>query len=198
MVHFDETRAVEPLERTAPVGTWRSSRNLPFCSLTTRSSCSQNPLVNRAEKTFSLIYYGSEVDFAMPFSHLGLSPEVVEGVKAMGYVEPTPIQLRAIPLILSGRDVIRQRPNRHRQNRGLRPAHPYQSRRSTQHDPRAGPGTHPRTRRPGRNRHARFCAVHQLERRRHLRRRWLWQADASSQNGVDILVATPGRLLDHM
>jgi len=31
---------------------------------------------------------------------------MVEGVKAMGYIEPTPIQLRAIPLILSGRDVI--------------------------------------------------------------------------------------------
>jgi ATP-dependent RNA helicase RhlE len=31
---------------------------------------------------------------------------MVEGVKAMGYVEPTPIQLRAVPLILSGRDVI--------------------------------------------------------------------------------------------
>ncbi|HXG47174.1 MAG TPA: DEAD/DEAH box helicase [Methylomirabilota bacterium] len=42
----------------------------------------------------------------MPFSKLGLSPAVVEGVKAMGYAEPTPIQLRAIPLILSGRDVI--------------------------------------------------------------------------------------------
>jgi ATP-dependent RNA helicase RhlE len=42
----------------------------------------------------------------MPFSHLGLSPEVVEGVKAMGYIEPTPIQLRAIPLVLNGRDVI--------------------------------------------------------------------------------------------
>jgi ATP-dependent RNA helicase RhlE len=42
----------------------------------------------------------------MPFSHLGLSAELVEGVRAMGYVEPTPIQLRAIPLVLSGRDVI--------------------------------------------------------------------------------------------
>jgi ATP-dependent RNA helicase RhlE len=31
---------------------------------------------------------------------------MIEGVKAMGYVEPTPIQLRTIPLILSGRDVI--------------------------------------------------------------------------------------------
>jgi ATP-dependent RNA helicase RhlE len=42
----------------------------------------------------------------MPFGKLGLSPLVLDGVKAMGYIDPTPIQLRAIPLVLSGRDVI--------------------------------------------------------------------------------------------
>src|SRR6516225_1119286 len=42
----------------------------------------------------------------MSFSKLGLSHPMLEGVKAMGYLEPTPIQLRTIPLILSGRDVI--------------------------------------------------------------------------------------------
>ena len=42
----------------------------------------------------------------MAFSKFGLSPAVLEGVKAMGYVDPTPIQLRAIPLIVEGRDVI--------------------------------------------------------------------------------------------
>src|SRR4051812_48230804 len=42
----------------------------------------------------------------MPFAQLGLSAGIVEGVKAMGYVEPTPIQVRAIPLILEGHDVI--------------------------------------------------------------------------------------------
>ncbi|HNQ88435.1 MAG TPA: DEAD/DEAH box helicase [Verrucomicrobiota bacterium] len=42
----------------------------------------------------------------MPFTQLGLSKPVLEGVRAMGYTEPTPIQLRAIPLILEGRDVI--------------------------------------------------------------------------------------------
>src|SRR5437764_12015421 len=42
----------------------------------------------------------------MAFSKLGLSEEMVQGVKAMGFVEPTPIQLRAIPLIMEGRDVI--------------------------------------------------------------------------------------------
>ncbi|MDA1274295.1 MAG: DEAD/DEAH box helicase [Verrucomicrobia bacterium] len=42
----------------------------------------------------------------MSFLNLGISDTVAQGVKAMGYVDPTPIQLRAIPLILEGRDVI--------------------------------------------------------------------------------------------
>ena len=42
----------------------------------------------------------------MPFSKLGLSDAMLEGIKAMGYIEPTPIQLRTIPPILAGRDVI--------------------------------------------------------------------------------------------
>jgi len=42
----------------------------------------------------------------MPFSKLGLSPQVLEGVSAAGYAEPTAIQLRAIPLVMAGRDLI--------------------------------------------------------------------------------------------
>ncbi|HRT08813.1 MAG TPA: DEAD/DEAH box helicase, partial [Candidatus Paceibacterota bacterium] len=42
----------------------------------------------------------------MAFTKFGLSHAILNGVRAMGYVEPTPIQLRAIPLILEGRDVI--------------------------------------------------------------------------------------------
>src|SRR5438093_7064278 len=42
----------------------------------------------------------------MRFSKCGLPRAVLDGVKAMGYVEPTPIQLRAIPLIMAGQDVI--------------------------------------------------------------------------------------------
>lgn len=42
----------------------------------------------------------------MPFSKLGLHTSLVRGVQAMGYVDPTPIQLRAIPAVLSGRDLI--------------------------------------------------------------------------------------------
>jgi ATP-dependent RNA helicase RhlE len=42
----------------------------------------------------------------MAFSKFGLSAPVLQGVHAMGYIDPTPIQLRAIPLILAGADVI--------------------------------------------------------------------------------------------
>src|ERR1700759_1221751 len=42
----------------------------------------------------------------MGFNTFGLSAPVMQGVKAMGYTEPTPIQLRAIPLLLAGQDVI--------------------------------------------------------------------------------------------
>ncbi len=42
----------------------------------------------------------------MSFDHLGLSEPALEGVKAAGYVDPTPIQAQAIPLTLEGKDVI--------------------------------------------------------------------------------------------
>ena len=42
----------------------------------------------------------------MPFASLGLTPLVVKGVRAAGYVEPTPIQKRAIPIVLEGKDLI--------------------------------------------------------------------------------------------
>ncbi|HEY5892448.1 MAG TPA: DEAD/DEAH box helicase [Chthoniobacterales bacterium] len=42
----------------------------------------------------------------MSFQELGLSESVVHGVQSMGYLDPTPIQLRAFPIVLSGRDLI--------------------------------------------------------------------------------------------
>jgi ATP-dependent RNA helicase DeaD len=42
------------------------------------------------------------------FSDLGLVESVVNAVTALGYEEPTPIQREAIPLILTGRDLIAQ------------------------------------------------------------------------------------------
>jgi len=42
----------------------------------------------------------------MPFASLGLAPELVRAVADEGYAQPTPIQLEAIPLALAGRDLI--------------------------------------------------------------------------------------------
>jgi len=42
----------------------------------------------------------------MTFSDLGLSEDVLRAVADAGYVEPTPIQRQAIPVVLMGRDVL--------------------------------------------------------------------------------------------
>src|ERR1700674_2370383 len=42
----------------------------------------------------------------MNFSQLGLAPAQVRACESLGYTEPTPIQNQAIPVVLSGRDLI--------------------------------------------------------------------------------------------
>src|SRR5437879_10944710 len=42
----------------------------------------------------------------MNFSQLGLAPAQVRSCESLGYTEPTPIQEQAIPVVLSGRDMI--------------------------------------------------------------------------------------------
>ena len=42
----------------------------------------------------------------MPFSTLGLGPNILKALKDAGYTEPTPIQATAIPLISAGHDLI--------------------------------------------------------------------------------------------
>jgi ATP-dependent RNA helicase RhlE len=42
----------------------------------------------------------------VPFTALGLGSKITQALRDKGYVEPTPIQARAIPIILSGRDLI--------------------------------------------------------------------------------------------
>src|SRR5438270_5594466 len=42
----------------------------------------------------------------MSFNNFSLSAEVIRGTQAMGFAEPTPIQLRAFPIILAGKDLI--------------------------------------------------------------------------------------------
>jgi len=42
----------------------------------------------------------------MPFSKLGLCHPIVSAIESLGYTTPTPIQLQAIPVILAGKDLI--------------------------------------------------------------------------------------------
>jgi ATP-dependent RNA helicase RhlE len=42
----------------------------------------------------------------MSFDHLSLRIELLKAVKAKGYTAPTPIQAKAIPVILDGRDIL--------------------------------------------------------------------------------------------
>ncbi|WP_374420136.1 DEAD/DEAH box helicase [Chromobacterium sp.] len=43
---------------------------------------------------------------SMLFSELGLSPEILRAIEEQGYSQPTPIQEKAIPLVLSNRDLL--------------------------------------------------------------------------------------------
>jgi len=42
----------------------------------------------------------------MPFTHLGLSAELLRAVSEQGYERPTPVQKQAIPIILQGKDML--------------------------------------------------------------------------------------------
>ncbi|QDF28188.1 DEAD/DEAH box helicase [Halarcobacter anaerophilus] len=42
----------------------------------------------------------------MSFSHLGLNPNILKAIKEQGYVNPTPIQKQAIPIVLEKNDIL--------------------------------------------------------------------------------------------
>ena len=50
----------------------------------------------------------TEAAAAPLFTELGLEPDVLATLEALGYEEPTPIQVEAIPTLLAGRDVLGQ------------------------------------------------------------------------------------------
>jgi ATP-dependent RNA helicase RhlE len=134
----------------------------------------------------------------MPFSRLGLPHAIVEGVKAMGYVEPTPIQLRAIPLILEGRDVIGSAQTGTGKTAAF--ALPMLAKLAN-HQPQ----TRMLVLEPTRELAAQVeTAIHDFSRFTNLKTAVVFggvgygrQTDAL-RSGVDVIVATPGRLLDHM
>ena len=61
-----------------------------------------------AESAGRLITIPTGDGITLVFYHFGLSPEVVRGTQAMGFVEPTPIQFRAFPIALAAMGVARR------------------------------------------------------------------------------------------
>jgi len=133
----------------------------------------------------------------MPFSKLGLSPKVLEGVTAAGYTDPTPIQLRGIPLLMSGRDLIGCAQTGTGKTAAF--ALPILSRLDQRGALRA------LVLEPTRELAAQVeTAIHDYGRFTNLRIAVVFggtgygRQDQTLRQGVDILVATPGRLLDQM
>jgi ATP-dependent RNA helicase RhlE len=134
----------------------------------------------------------------MAFTKFGLSPTVMQGVKAMGYIEPTPIQLRGIPLIMAGRDVIGSAQTGTGKTAAF--ALPILSLLGA-HEAR----TRALVLEPTRELAAQVeTAFHDLARFTPLRMAVVYggvgygkQLDAL-QAGADVIIATPGRLLDHL
>ena len=133
----------------------------------------------------------------MPFSKLGLSPKVLEGVRAAGYTDPTPIQLRGIPLVMSGRDLIGSAQTGTGKTAAF--ALPILSRLAQHGALRA------LVLEPTRELAAQVeTAIHDYARFTNLRTVVVFggtgygRQDQALRQGVDILVATPGRLLDQM
>jgi ATP-dependent RNA helicase RhlE len=134
----------------------------------------------------------------MPFEKLGLSAPILEGVRAMGYTDPTPIQLRAIPLILAGQDVIGSAQTGTGKTAAF--ALPILTK-MVRHDPR----TRMLVLEPTRELAAQVeTAIRDFARFTDLQIAVVFggvgygrQTD-ELKRGADIIVATPGRLLDHL
>jgi ATP-dependent RNA helicase RhlE len=135
----------------------------------------------------------------MSFESFHLHPSIMSGVQALGYVTPTPVQLESIPPILQGRDLI-----------GL--AQTGTGKTAAFVLPvleRLLPGPRGQVRAlvisPTRELAEQTCeTVNKLGRKTGLRGTAIYGGVGASQQtqilrrGVDIVVACPGRLLDHI
>ena len=71
----------------------------------TKAGFSRVPISTRAPPRLSHEARPKETVIAT-FAELGLSEKTLDAVETLGYTDPTPIQEQAIPLVLEGRDVI--------------------------------------------------------------------------------------------
>ena len=136
------------------------------------------------------------------FAGFELDERLLATVSDLGYEEPTPIQREAIPLLLAGRDILAEAPDRHRQDGRLRPA---------------DPPAHHRSARPGPNTTSALVVVPTRELAMQVAEAFhvygkalgarvvpvyggqpIGQQLRGLRRGVDVVVATPGRAVDHL
>jgi len=72
----------------------------------TRISLKKSHLPEPVSKVLPSRADHQEIDISTSFESLGLLPELLRAVAEHGYTEPTPIQAQAIPVVLSGRDLL--------------------------------------------------------------------------------------------
>jgi ATP-dependent RNA helicase RhlE len=147
-----------------------------------------------------------EIVISTSFSNLGLSAELLRAVAEQGYTEPTPIQTQAIPVVLSGRDLLGAAQTGTGKTAGF--ALPILQRLSGQANISASPARHPIRALILTPTRELAAQVHEDVRTygKHLRLRstaifggvGINPQISELRRGVDIVVATPGRLLDHV
>ncbi|MEY2981728.1 MAG: hypothetical protein RL562_1955, partial [Planctomycetota bacterium] len=140
---------------------------------------------------------------SMSFDTLGLSAELLRAVQEQGYTQPTPIQVRGIPAVLAGRDLLAAAQTGTGKTAAF--ALPLLQKMADEHpNPRGSRAPRTLVLVPTRELAAQVGESFQFY-GRHLQQRTMLifggvsprpQVDALRQ-GVDIVVATPGRLLDH-
>ncbi|NJS16834.1 MAG: DEAD/DEAH box helicase [Nostocaceae cyanobacterium CSU_2_110] len=150
------------------------------------------------------------MSFSESFSELGLSNEIIRAVTERGYTKPTPIQMQAIPAVLSGGDILAgaQTGTGKTASFTLPLLHRLSS--SDNHNKvEKTPDTYPRIRAliltPTRELAAQVQeSVYEYGKYSNLRSMAMFGGVSINpqkrrlRNGIDILVATPGRLLDHV
>jgi len=147
----------------------------------------------------------SALEAAITFAELNLAPEIVAAVTELGYSVPTPIQKEAIPLVLAGRDLLAQAQTGTGKTAAF--ALPLLHQIKPHANTSTSPARHPvralvlaPTRELAIQVHESVVAY---SKNLPLRSTVVYggvnmnEQEAALRAGVEILVATPGRLLDH-
>ncbi len=93
-------KAVKVLRSTSPATSASTAAALPLDAPTAEPSEPLNPVLSGEEPSSSEAVNG--------FAHFGFAPELLQALVAIGYQQPSPIQKAAIPELLLGRDLVGQ------------------------------------------------------------------------------------------